>query len=91
MGTRKSPQERIESYRAEAAKIEERERRRLLRRSPQWKATLRAIGAIGEALDVLDADELAGSPIDGEHRNALTKAAAILTNCRAVCVDEIVP
>lgn len=50
MATRKSPSERVAEFKSKAAQIEERERRKLLRKAPQWTSTLRAINAIRDAL-----------------------------------------
>ena len=78
MGTRKTPQQRVEEYRTRAAEIEERERRKLLKRSPQWKATLRAITNMGEALDII-----AAGTDEPAHRTALIGARNMLLDCQA--------
>lgn len=71
---RRTPQQRIEAYRAKAAELAERESRRVLRNSPQWRATRTAIEKIDEALILL---ATAGSG-DAEHRAALEQASAAL-------------
>lgn len=61
MSTRKTAAERIETYRTMAAQIEEKERRKLLGKSPQWMATKRAIANLELALACMpDTDEKLG-------------------------------
>lgn len=73
---RRTPQQRIEAYRAKAAELAEREARRTRRNSPQWRATRTAIEKIDEALLLLTA---AGDQ-DAEHRSALEQASAVLSS-----------
>ena len=88
MRTRLTPTERIEKYRTDAALIEAREARKLLRKSPQWKAVLRALDNIHEARSILDAIELSGEVGNMELESALRIAGAALTNVRAAQIDE---
>lgn len=69
---RKSPAERVAEYRTRAAEIEERERRKLLGRSPAWMATKRAIANLELARScVPDADETEHGDVVEQARNEL--------------------
>jgi hypothetical protein len=71
---RKTPSQRIEEYRRKADALAAREARRILRKSPQWVAHLRAREKIDEALILIAAQ----SEQDRDHIAALDAAAQAL-------------
>lgn len=82
---KKTPQERVAEYKAKAAKIERREARKLRAKSPQWRATQRAIGAIDDALIVMAGSD---DPQDKALRASLELALAELEGVR---MDQVSP
>lgn len=80
MSQRKTAAERVAEYRTRAATIEEKERRKLLARSPQWMAVKRAIAAL----------ELANECIPEGSGSGLGDAICLaLSELTAVRNDEI--